>query len=149
MRVHNLVEESTWQKRYGHINNFEDNLIDAGTIILKVFLHISKDEQMERFIERENDPEAAWKLSVGDWKERKHWDGYQEAYSDAICRCASEGAPWLVVPADRKWWRNFVVTEAVVGMLEGYESAWRDRLEMIGAKAKSELATFKSQEKQL
>lgn len=144
VRVHGFVPEDVWRKRYAHINNFEEMLVDAGTIVLKVFLHVSKEEQMERFEERENDPDAAWKLSVGDWKEREFWDQYQEAYSEAIGRCARQDAPWLVVPADKKWWRNQVVTEAIVAALEPYEQGWRDRLEAVGVKAKAELAEFKA-----
>lgn len=144
VRVHGFVPEPVWRKRYGHINAFESLLADNGTIILKIFLHVSKDEQAERFAERENDPDAAWKLSVGDWEEREFWDAYQEAYSEAIGQCASKEAPWLVVPADKKWWRDQVVAEAVVKRLEPFEAGWRKRLEEIGAKAKEELAEFRA-----
>lgn len=144
VRVHNLAPEEVWRKRYGHINDFEKMLAENGTIILKVFLHVSKEEQEARLIERENDPDAAWKLSVGDWKEREHWDSYQRAYSEAIGRCCSKEAPWLVVPADKKWWRDRIVTEAIVKHLEPYEKGWRARLEEVGAKAKAELAEFRA-----
>lgn len=144
VRVHNLVPEEVWRKRYGHINDFEKMLAENGTIILKVFLHVSKEEQEARLVERENDPNAAWKLSVGDWKEREHWDAYQHAYSEAIGRCCSKEAPWLVVPADKKWWRDRIVTEAIVKLLEPYEKGWRACLEEVGARAKAELAEFRA-----
>lgn len=144
VRVHGFVPEKVWQGRYEMINDFEKSLVKSGTIVLKVFLHISNSEQEERLIERENDPVAAWKLSAGDWKEREFWDEYQEAYSDAIAKCSDVDAPWLVVPADKKWWRNYVVTSQIVAMLEPYEKGWRSRLEEIGAAAKAELAEFRA-----
>ncbi len=146
VRVKGLVPEEVWKGRYDHINAFESLLTDSGTIILKVFLHISPEEQLERLKEREEDQDAYWKLSVGDWKERKFWDAYQEVYSDAIGKCASKEAPWVVVPADKKWWRNLVVTRAVVEALEPYEMGWRDRLESIGEAAKAELAVYRQAE---
>lgn len=144
VRVHDIVPEAVWRKRYDHINNFEELLVDSGTLVLKVFLHISADEQKERLMDREADPNAAWKLSAGDWKERVFWDEYQAAYSEAIGRCATKDAPWLVVPADKKWWRNFLVTEAVVNLLEPFEADWRAKLESIGEKAKAELAEYRA-----
>lgn len=143
VRVHSFVPEEVWRPRYEHINNWEQMLVDSGTVVLKVFLHISKEEQEERLIERENDPNAAWKLSVGDWKERQFWDDYQAAYSEAIGRCNSKDAPWVVVPADKKWFRNYLVTEAIVKVLEPYEKSWRDKLEKIGEAAKAELAEYR------
>lgn len=143
VRVHSFAPEDVWRPRYDHINNWEQLLIASGTIVLKVFLHISKEEQEERLIERENDPDAAWKLSVGDWKERTFWDDYQTAYSEAIGRCASEKAPWIVVPADKKWYRNYLVTEAIVDALSPFEDEWRAKLEKIGEEAKAELAEYR------
>jgi PPK2 family polyphosphate:nucleotide phosphotransferase len=143
VRVHGFVPEEVWRARYGLINNFEDMLVASGTIVLKVFLNISKDEQEERLHEREGDPNAAWKLSAGDWKEREFWDAYQEAYSEAILECSDKDAPWLVVPANKKWWRNYVVTSQIVSMLEPYEKGWREHLEKIGEAAKKELAEFR------
>lgn len=144
VRVHEIVPEEVWRKRYDHINNFEQLLVDSGTLVLKVFLHVSKDEQKERLMEREADPDATWKLSAGDWKEREHWEDYQVAYSEAIGRCATKDAPWLVVPADQKWWRNFVVTGAVVDLLSPYAVEWREKLESIGVEAKAELAEYRA-----
>lgn len=143
VRVKELVPEEVWRRRYGHINAFESLLADSGTIILKFWLHITFEEQEERLRERELEAEAYWKLSVGDWKEREHWGKYQEAYSEALGQCAADHAPWVVVPADKKWWRNLVVTKAIVEALEPYETGWRERLETVGEKAKAELAHYR------
>lgn len=145
VRVHEIVPEKVWRARYAHINNWEELLIDSNTIVLKIFLHISSKEQEERLLEREQDPKAAWKLNAGDWQEREFWNDYQVAYSEAIGRCASEKAPWLVVPADKKWYRNLIVTQAIIKALEPYESGWREKLEAIGAEAKAELKAYRSQ----
>lgn len=145
VRVHNLVPKEVWQKRFEHINNFEELLVDSGTIVLKLFLHITKEEQEERLHEREEDSNAFWKLSVGDWKEREYWDDYQAAFEDAIGKCCSPDAPWVVVPADKKWFRNLVVTQAVLDVLAPYEKGWRERLEKIGSEAKAELAAFRGE----
>jgi PPK2 family polyphosphate:nucleotide phosphotransferase len=128
VRVHNLVPEETWQKRYEHINAFERLLVDSGTIVLKFFLHISKEEQAERLAARETEEDKRWKLNPGDYKERKKWDDYQQAYEAMLTRCASDAAPWYVVPADRKWYRNLAVAETLVKVLGGYEKEWRDAL---------------------
>ena len=143
VRVHNLVDESVWKKRFDHINAFENLLVDSNTIVLKVFLHISKEEQEERLLEREQDAEDAWKLSVNDWKERRYWKEYQEAYSDAIGKCASQDAPWLVVPGDKKWFRNYIVTQAVVETLKPYREEWMESLKQVGKEAKKELERFR------
>ena len=145
VRVKNLVPEKVWKKRYDHINAFEELLADSKTIILKFFIHITPEEQLERFHEREQDVEAYWKLSVGDWKEREFWDDYQEAYSYAIGKCAAEHAPWVVVPADKKWWRNLVVSRALVETLEPFEKGWRAKLEEIGREAKAELEAYRAE----
>ena len=144
VRVHELVPEKVWRARYDHINAFERLLVDADTIVVKFFLHISKDEQQQRLIEREQEVEKAWKLSVGDWKERELWDDYQKACGDAIGKCTSAHAPWHVVPSDQKWYRNMVVTEALVEVLRGHKQGWMDSLEELGQKAKTELATYRA-----
>ena len=118
VRVHKLIEKATWQQRYDDINNFEKMLANNGVTILKFFLHISKDEQKERLQARLDDPEKTWKFNVGDLKERTLWDDYQKAYEDAINYCSTDAAPWMVVPADRKWARNIAVAEAVVEAME-------------------------------
>lgn len=143
VRVHGLVPEPVWQARYEHINHFEALLADSGTIILKFFLHISKKEQEKRLHEREQEVGKAWKLSAGDWREREKWDAYQEAYEDAISRCSTEAAPWYVVPADRKWFRNLAITEALVDTLRGYRDDWRAALENLSQAKLAELAAYR------
>jgi PPK2 family polyphosphate:nucleotide phosphotransferase len=118
VRVHRLVPEEVWSRRYEQINAFEKQLAENGTTILKFFLQISKREQKKRFEERLNDPTKNWKLSEADFKERDYWDGYQKAYEDAITRCSTPWAPWYVIPADHKWFRNVAVSEILVETLE-------------------------------
>lgn len=117
-RVKDLVPEKLWSKRYDHINNFERMLSDEGTVILKFFLNISYDEQKRRMIKRLSDPTKNWKFSPADLKERARWDDYMEAYQDALRRCSTEWAPWYAVPADHKWFRNWVVSDTIVRALE-------------------------------
>ena len=142
VRVHNLVGPEVWKKRYDDINNFERLLADNGAVILKFFLHISKDEQKERLLAREKDPVKAWKLSPDDWKERDYWDAYQTAYEDALNKCGTPAAPWFVVPADRKWHRNLVVAETIVEALRPLRDGWMSRLKAIGA---TELKALRAQ----
>ncbi len=144
VRVHELVPKDVWHGRYAQINTFESLLTASNTIVLKFFLHISKKEQEERLLDREKEVEKAWKLSVGDWKEREQWSRYQEAYEDAIGKCASAEAPWHVVPADHKWYRNLAVTEAIVHALRPYKKTWLKDLTEVGEKAKAELSAFRS-----
>ncbi len=118
VRVNQLVPESVWQARYDHINAFERLLTDSGTRILKFYLHISKEEQRERFQERLDNPEKHWKFSLGDLALRQHWNDYMHAYEDAISRCNTSYAPWHIVPANRKWYRNLVITQTIVETLE-------------------------------
>lgn len=118
VRVHNLVPEEAWSKRYDQINHFEQLLAESGTTILKFFLYISKDEQKKRFEDRLRDPAKNWKFSMGDVEERERWDDYLRAYEDALNKCSTPWAPWHIVPANHKWYRNLVVSEAVVEALE-------------------------------
>ena len=118
VRVNNIVSTDVWKKRYDHINNFERLLADNGTRILKFYLHIDRDEQKERFEERLARPDKNWKFSRGDLKVRDQWDDYMEAYEEAIYRCNTEVAPWFVIPANRKWYRNFVIMKTLVHTLE-------------------------------
>jgi len=118
VRVHKLVPKSVWRRRYDHINDFERLLVDSGTAVLKCFLHISPQEQRERFEARLKDPTKRWKFSANDLKERKLWDDYQQAYEDALTHCNTEHAPWHIVPADRKWNRNLVVSNLLRETLE-------------------------------
>lgn len=118
VRVHELVPKKVWSRRYGHINDFEQMLADEGVTILKFFLHISKEEQEQRFLDRLDDPEKRWKFNPGDLEERKFWDSYQHAYEDALSMTSKEWAPWYVVPANRKWVRNLVIASALVDTLK-------------------------------
>jgi PPK2 family polyphosphate:nucleotide phosphotransferase len=143
VRVHELVSKQTWKLRYDHINDFERLLSENGTIVLKFFLHISRDEQKERLEERERDSEKAWKLSAGDWKERAFWDDYIRAYEEAITRCSTDLSPWHIVPANRKWFRNLAVADAVVHALRPYRVKWEDSLSKLAKKKLAELAEIK------
>lgn len=118
-RVHGLVDKKIWSARYEAINAFESYLSDNGVHILKFFLHISKDEQLKRFKKRLNDPNRHWKISEADYTERTYWDQYQHAYQDALNRCSTPHAPWFVIPADHKWFRNLAISRIVVEYLEG------------------------------
>jgi PPK2 family polyphosphate:nucleotide phosphotransferase len=118
VRVHGLVPEERWRKRYEHINAFEKLLADEGTTILKFFLHISKDEQKQRLEERLADPAKHWKFDRNDLKERERWDAYMAAYDDALSETSTPWAPWYVIPADKKWYRNLVISNILVDTLE-------------------------------
>ncbi len=118
VRVHNLVPEEIWQKRYERINDFERLLVEGGTTIVKVFLHISKDRQRERLQARLDDPHKRWKFSRGDVEERAYWDDYVAAYEAALTRCNTSHAPWHIVPADRKWYRNLLVSRILCATLQ-------------------------------
>jgi PPK2 family polyphosphate:nucleotide phosphotransferase len=118
VRVNELVDKDVWKARYDHINHFEKLLTDSGTRILKFYLHISKEEQKERMLARLADPAKHWKFSTGDLPVREQWDEYMEAYSDAISHCNTAYAPWHIVPANRKWYRNLVILQTIVDTLE-------------------------------
>lgn len=145
-RVHKLVSEDVVKKRYAHIKNFEQQLADNNTIILKFFLHISKDEQKARLEAREQDEEKAWKLSPGDWEERRFWDAYTHAYEDALGATASKIAPWYIVPANRKWFRNLAIATALVETLRPYKKEWEETLKKLGTERKAELAEMRRTE---
>jgi PPK2 family polyphosphate:nucleotide phosphotransferase len=119
VRVHGLVAEERWRRRYQHIVDWEQMLVDEGTTIRKFFLHISKDEQAERLQSRIDTPEKRWKFEQGDLAEREHWDEYVDAYEEMLSRTSTDAAPWYVVPADHKWFRNLVVSQVLVDTLEG------------------------------
>ena len=125
-RVHNLVPKDVWSKRYKLINRFEEQLTDCNVTILKFFLHISKDEQKKRFMERIDDPKKCWKLSEADFAERKYWDDYTGAYEEALEKCSTEDAPWFVIPANKKWFRNLAVSRIVTETLEGMKLKFPD-----------------------
>jgi PPK2 family polyphosphate:nucleotide phosphotransferase len=113
VRVHNLVPKDVWSRRYAQINHFEHMLAENRVKILKFFLHISKDEQKKRFLERIDDPDKRWKISEADFTERKYWDDYTAAYEDALERCNAADAPWFIIPANRKWFRNLAVSHII------------------------------------
>ena len=141
VRVHELVPEAVWRPRYEQINNFESLLVENNTIVVKFFLHISKEEQEERLHAREEEVTKAWKLAAGDWEERAYWDDYQEAYAEALSRCSTAAAQWNIVPADQKWFRNIVVAETLVETLRPFRDEWLSDLEERG---KEELAKIKA-----
>ena len=143
VRVHDLVPKAVWKARYDQINQFESLLAAASTIIVKFYLHIDRAEQEKRLLEREAEPEKSWKLSVGDWKERDFWDDYTAAYEDALSRCTTPDAPWHIVPANRKWFRNLAVTQAIVDALRPFERQWVESLTQMGVERKAELAEFR------
>jgi PPK2 family polyphosphate:nucleotide phosphotransferase len=118
-RVHDLVPKAVWSRRYELINNFEKNLVEHSTQILKFYLHISKEEQLKRFKQRLDDPSKQWKISDADYKERAYWDDYRAAYEDAISKCSTEHAPWFIIPANHKWFRNLAIARIVVEHMEG------------------------------
>lgn len=131
-RVHDLVPEKVWRRRYRHINEFERLLVDSHTLVLKFYLHINREEQMERLLKREQDPTKYWKLGVGDWKEREYWDDYTAAYEDALHECNTDEAPWYVVPANKKWFRNLAIAETVAAALRPHKAQWLEELNAIG-----------------
>jgi|SRR5947209_4989539 len=118
VRVRRLVPAAVWQSRYESINNFERLLKDSRTTILKFYLHISREEQKQRFESRLTEPDKRWKFNMGDLADRALWDDYMSAFQDAIGRCSTDLAPWYVVPANHKWYRNLVVASTIVQTLE-------------------------------
>jgi PPK2 family polyphosphate:nucleotide phosphotransferase len=118
VRVHKLVSKDVWRSRYRQINDFEQMLNENRITILKFFLYISKDEQKKRLEARIKDPTRNWKFSLSDIEERRYWDDYIEVYEDALRKCSTDYAPWYVIPANDKWFRNYLVAEIVVSTLE-------------------------------
>lgn len=128
VKVHNLVKsqqipiefitEDIWKNRYRQIRDYEQYLHENGTIILKFFLHLSKDEQKKRFLQRINDPSKNWKFSPADLKERQYWDDYQKCYEEAIIKTSTENSPWYVIPADKKWYTRLLISEIIVQKLK-------------------------------
>ena len=118
VRVDNLVPEAEWRQRYAQINDFERMLSESGTHILKFYLHISKEEQRARLQSRLDEPEKHWKFERADIDKRDQWDDYQTAYEEALTRCNTDWAPWHIIPADQKWYRNLAIMQVVVDRLE-------------------------------
>ena len=145
-RVHHLISDDEAERRFKYINQFEQLLADENTIILKFFLHITKDEQKQRLIEREEDPAKAWKLSVADWHERTFWDDYTKAYEAALGATAAKNAPWYIVPADHKWYRNLAIAETLVKALRPYKDDWEAALKKLGEQRKAELAEMRDKD---
>ncbi len=124
VRVHNFVPKDVWGKRYEQIKHFEKTLVDEGTTLLKFYLHIDKDEQKKRLQARLNDPTKHWKFNTADLAERKLWDDYRAAYEAALSKTSTEWAPWYIVPANHKWYRNLVIAEVLVKTLEDLHMAY-------------------------
>jgi PPK2 family polyphosphate:nucleotide phosphotransferase len=121
VRVHDLVPTQVWKRRYDQINNFEHFLVENDVVVVKVFLHIRKDEQKRRLERRIDDPTRQWKVSLSDFEDRKRWKQYMRVYEDALTECNSKAAPWYVVPADKKWFRNLAVAQILVETLEALD----------------------------
>ncbi len=124
VRVHELVPNSVWSKRYAQINDFEEMLCANATHILKFYLHIDPDEQLRRFKQRIEDPARHWKISDGDYAERPYWDAYTAAFEDALGKCSTAHAPWFVIPSNHKWFRNLAISRIVVETLESLKMAF-------------------------
>ena len=139
VRVLDLVPRSVWNFRYDHINDFERLLVEANTVVLKFYLHISPEEQEERLLAREAETERAWKLSVTDWEQRQHWDSYRRAYEDALSKCSTDQAPWYIVPADQKWFRNLAIAEVIVQQLRPLARKWKRKL---AAESREQIASL-------
>ncbi|MBT8202590.1 MAG: polyphosphate kinase 2 family protein [Acidimicrobiia bacterium] len=129
VRVLGLVPEERWSRRYDHIRDFEQLLADEGTTIRKFYLHIDKAEQKERLQARLDNPDKHWKFDVGDLAQRKLWDDYMAAYETAISRTSTEAAPWYVIPANRKWYRNLAISRILVDTLEGLNMSFPEQTE--------------------
>lgn len=119
VRVHNYAPPEVWKKRFDQINEFERTLAESGTTILKFYLHIDMDEQKERLQARLDDPTKRWKFRLGDLEERKLWGDYMEAFEDVLSKTSTDHAPWYIVPANRKWFRDLVISSVLVDTLEG------------------------------
>src|SRR6266581_2783864 len=143
-RVHHLVPEKVWSSRYEDINNFEQLLSRNGMIMLKFFLHISYDEQERRLLAREQDKEKSWKLSAEDWEDRKYWKDYEQAYEDALSKCSTDEAPWYIVPANHKWYRNLAVAHTIVHIMRQYKDEWKTELEARGQRELEKLKQIRS-----
>jgi len=145
VRVHELAAEKVWRARYWQINDFERLLADTGTILIKCFLHISKDEQKERLLAREEDVTKAWKLSPSDWVERRSWDAYVAAYEEALHECGTPWAPWHIIPADKKWFRNVAVAQLLVETLRPYKEGWLAHLDAVGQEQRAAIEQVREQ----
>ena len=121
VRVHDLVPKKVWSERYDRINEFEKNLVESGTHVLKFYLHVDPKEQLSRFKQRLDDPARRWKISESDYTERARWPAYRRAYQDAIEKTSTPHAPWYVIPANHKWFRNLAISRILVHALESFD----------------------------
>jgi PPK2 family polyphosphate:nucleotide phosphotransferase len=144
VRVKGLAPEALWRSRYDSINDFERMLVREGTVVVKFFLHISKEAQLDRFRERLERPDKHYKFSANDVLERRHWDAYQEAYRDALQLTSTPWAPWYVIPSDHKWYRNLVVARVVAGTLDALDPHWPEQEEELESYALEELESSAS-----
>jgi PPK2 family polyphosphate:nucleotide phosphotransferase len=124
VRVHDLVPRAVWQRRYASINRFEQGVVAQGCVMVKVMLHVSREEQTKRLAQRLERPDKYWKYNPGDVDERMRWDEYQEAYQVALTRCSTDAAPWYVVPADRKWYARWAVQQLLLDALDHIDPQW-------------------------
>jgi PPK2 family polyphosphate:nucleotide phosphotransferase len=124
VRVHDLVPRAVWQRRYATINRFEQGVVAQGCAMVKVMLHVSRDEQKKRLTQRLERPDKFWKYNPGDVDERMRWDDYQEAYQVALTRCSTDEAPWYVVPADRKWYARWAVQRLLLDAIDRIDPQW-------------------------
>ncbi len=129
VRVEDLVPKKRWERRYRHIVEFERMLADEGTTVVKLFLHISRDEQRERLQARLDEPHKNWKFEAGDLRPRSKWDDYQKAFEEVLERTSTDEAPWYIIPADRKWYRNIAVSEILIQTLEGLKMTYPEPAE--------------------
>jgi PPK2 family polyphosphate:nucleotide phosphotransferase len=148
VRVHKMVPEEVWEQRYKEINHFEKLLARNGTLILKFFLHISKDEQEKRLEARVQDKDKAWKIAAGDWRERQYWDDYQRAFEDMLSKCNTDEAPWYIVPSNHKWFRDLAIAHTLVQTMRKYKDEWRADLEARGQKELAALQQFRASQRQ-
>ena len=123
-KVHELADEAEIERRYGAINTFESGLVDDSTVVIKCFLHMSREEQASRLEARLDDPDKRWKFKPGDIDERERWDDYRKAYEVALERCNHDKAPWYVVPSDKKWYRNWAIGQLLLEALRGMRLEW-------------------------
>ncbi|MCS6802148.1 MAG: polyphosphate kinase 2 family protein [Chloroflexota bacterium] len=141
-RVHGIVPADVWAKRYSEINGFEQVLAESNTLLLKFFLHLSPEEQLERFHDRLNQPDKWWKLAVADWEDRERWNEYQAAFEEMLNRTSTDFAPWYVIPADRKWYRDLAIARITRRCLETLSDRWRAVMLEVGAQRRAEVKLY-------
>lgn len=150
-RLQNATPDKIWQARYEEINDFERTLRAQDTLVLKFFLHVSKEEQRQRFLERLNNPEKQWKFSANDYHERGYWHDYEHAYQEMLCATSTEHAPWYVIPADHKWFMRACVADIITAQIDRLNLAWptvseekRQELEVLKREIEAERAVIRN-----